>query len=338
MSKTDHVFQDLTVEDFDKIKSLAVRQEYKKGEQIFSEGDTADYIYFIESGRVSVFIQKFTVQEEIGVLGPGEYFGEMAFFYKDKRTASVVALTDTALLSVGKNVFLELVRTDRAIASKISNILARRNEELILRESLVDITGVKGKHFHLSIKGDPSLRETTFTRERYESVVDKVLPLLQPRLEDLLINRCVYQIYVGFNNGEVRTSSIFDPFNEEIHQANKLVDEAYIGRHFSEVEYEEKVSMLKRLYGAVAGDPIFGKLPDHFKKIFSSYFKNWKPVTQGEIANTISRLTSLRSIPNYYLRNFTISMARDAIRMQFNCDGTHIVSAEDYQRFIEENL
>ncbi len=338
MPQSDPVFQELTVEDLNKIKSLAARQEYKEGERIFSEGAAADYIYFIESGRVSIFIQKFTVQEEIGILGPGEYFGEMAFFNKDKRNASAAALTDTTLLSVDKNVFLELVRTDRKIATKINNILARRNEELILRENLVDITGIKGKRFHLSIKGDPSLRETTFTRERYESIVDKVLPLLQPRLEDLLINRCVYQIYVGFNNGEVRTSSVFDPFNEEIHQANKLVDEAYVDRHFSKVAYEEKVAMLKRLYGAVAVDPVFRDLHDHFKKIFNSYFNNWRPVSPAEITNTISRLTSLRSIPNYYLRNFTMSMARDAIRMQFNCDGTHIVSAEDYQRFIEENL
>ncbi len=96
--------------------------------------------------------------------------------------------------------------------------------------------------------------------------------------------------------------------------------------------------MLKRLYGAVACDPVFANLPDHFKKIFSRYFINWSPVTPVEITNTLSRLTSLRSIPNYYLRNFTISMARDAIRMQFNCDGTHIVSSEDYRRFIEENI
>ncbi len=338
LSQRDHIFRGLTAGDFDKIKSLALRKEFKEGQRIFSEGEAADYIYFIESGRISIFVQKFTVQEEIGLLGPGEYFGEMAFFYKDKRTASASALTDTTLLRVDKNVFLELVRSDGAIASRIKDIIARRNEELLLRESLVDITGIKGKHFHLSIKGDPSLRETTFTRERYESVVDQVLPLLEPRLIDLLLNRCIYQIYVGFNNGEVRTSSVFDPFNEEIHQANKLVDEAYIDRHFAEVTYEEKASMLRRLYEAVADDPVFRGLQDHFKKIFSGYFKNWHPVTPTEIAKTISQLASLRSIPNYYLRNFTISTARDTIRMQFNCDGTHIVSAEDYQRFIEENL
>ncbi len=338
MSQTDSVFRELTTADFDKIKARAVEQKYKKDELIFSEGDTADYVYFIESGRVSIFIQKFTAQEEIATLGPGEYFGEMAVFYKDRRTASVVALTDTTLLSIDKGVFMELVKADRAMAYKINDILAKRNEELILKENLVDITGIKGKHFHLSIKGDPSLRETTFTRERYESVVDKVLPLLAPSLEDLLLNRCVYQIFVAFNSGEVRTSSIFEPFNEEIHQANKLVDKAYIDRHFPEVAYEEKVLMLRRLYRAITDDPIFGGLPEHFKKMFSSYYENWKPVMPGEIINTISRLITLRSIPNYYLRNFTISVTRDAIRMQFNCDGTHIVSAEDYQRFIEENL
>lgn len=49
------------------------------------------------------------------------------------------------------------------------------------------------------------------------------------------------------------------------------------------------------------------------------------------------RLATLRTIPNFYLRNFAIRLTRDAVRMQFNCDGTHIVSAEDYPRFLEEN-
>ena len=336
MSQAGSVFRELGAADFDKIKSLAVRQNYRKDDLIFSEGDTADYIYFIESGRVSILIRKFTSQEEIATLGPGEYFGEMAVLHNNKRTASVVALTDACLLAVGKKAFLELIDTDRNIASKINNILARRNEELLLKENLVDITGLKGNHLHVSIKGDPSLRETTFTRERYESVVDKVLPLLQPRLEDLLLNRCVYQVYVGFNNGEVRTSSIFDPFNEEIHQANKLVDEGYVDRHFAQVSYEEKALMLRRLYEAIVNDPVFGSLPDYYKKIFARYYENWRPISPPDIVTTISRLTSLRSIPNYYLRTFTISMVQDAIRMQFNCDGTHIVSAEDYRRFLEE--
>ncbi|MEJ2695820.1 MAG: cyclic nucleotide-binding domain-containing protein [Candidatus Sulfobium sp.] len=338
MSKTDSVFGELTGSDLNKIRALAVRKTCKKGELIFSEGDTADYVYFIETGRVSIFIRKFTDQEEIATLGPGEFFGEMAIFHKDKRTASVAALTDTTLLSIDRNVFMNFLQADPSAAHKINTVLARRNEELILKESLLDITGMKGKNFHVSIKGDPSMRETTFTRERYESVVDKILPLLGPNLEDLLLNRCVYQVFVAFNSGEVHTSSVFEPFGEEIHQANKLIDKAFIERHFPRVAYEEKVMMVRRIYQAIARDPVSGSLPGHFRKIFSSYYENWKPVRPEELSNTISRLTALRSIPNYYLRNFTLNATRDAIRMQFNCDGTHIVSAEDYQRFLEENL
>lgn len=336
MSPAKGVFQELSREDFDRIKSRATERKCGKGELIFSEGDTADNVYFIESGRVSVFIRKFNSTEEICQLGPGAYFGEMAVFSNDKRTASISALTDTVLLGVGKKVFLEVLKDDRALSDKINSILARRNEELLLKENLVDITGINARHLHVGISGDPSLRETVFTRERYESIVDRVLPLLEPRLVDLLTNRCVYQVSVAFNSGEVRTSTVFDPFNDEVHQAEKLVDEAYIDRHFANVPYEEKASMIRHLYGAVAGAPAFGALPAHFRKIFSGYYGNWRPVAQEDIVRTISRLSSLRSIPNYYLRNFTMSMIQDAIRMQFNCDGTHIVSAEDYQRFIEE--
>lgn len=338
MPQKDSAFQELTDTDFDKIKALAERKSYRKDETIFSEGDTADNIYFIESGRVSILIQKFADQEEIATLGPGDYFGEMAFFSNDKRNASVVAVTDLSVLLVSKAAFFGLIKTERSLSVKINKTIARRQEEYLLREQLIDITGMAGKGLHVSIKGDPSLKETTFTRERYESVVDKILPLLEPRLEDLLLNRCIYQVYVGFNNGEIRTSSVFDPFGEEIHQAIKMADEAYVDRHFSKVSYTDKTSMLKRLYGTVAGDPVFRGLPPHFKKLWKRYYGNWKPISAADITNTLSRLGDLRSLPNYFLRNFTIGMTHDAIRMQFNCDGTHIVSAEDYQQFIDETV
>ena len=43
-------------------------------------------------------------------------------------------------------------------------------------------------------------------------------------------------------------------------------------------------------------------------------------------------------LPDFYLRNITICVAQDLIRMQFNCDGTQIISAENYQKFIEQNI
>ena len=46
----------------------------------------------------------------------------------------------------------------------------------------------------------------------------------------------------------------------------------------------------------------------------------------------------MRKIPNFYLRNFSLSVAQDAVRMQFNCDGTHIVSTNEYGHFLEQNI
>jgi CRP-like cAMP-binding protein len=338
MPENESVFHELTREEQDRIRVHTTSKTFKKDEVVFRERDKADCMYYIESGRVSVRIRKFADEVEIATLGPGEYFGEMAFFSDNRRNATIVALTDVSLLRQEKNDFLNIMNTDHAIATKIKETLARRKEEHLLKEKLVDITGMAGKSLHISIVGDKSMKETTFIRERYVSVVDKVLSRLVPRLEDLLLNRCVFQVYIGFNNGEVRTSTILDPFGEEIHQARKMVDDSYIDRHFAKIPYEEKTSMLKRVYSMIAADPVFCGLEQGCRKIWGRYYETWQPLFPEDITNTLSRLATLRSIPNYYLRNITLGITHDAIRMQFNCDGTHIVSSEDYQRFIKENL
>lgn len=338
MGAANSILDSLSCAEITLMTANAIHREFKGGERIFSEGDEADYIYFIDTGRVSISIQKFHVQEELEILGPGDFFGEMAIFHNDKRTASVAALEDTSVFGVEINDFLDLMLAHREIAKKINSVLAKRSQELLIKECLLNETGLTGRNLHVSIKGDPSLRESSFSRQRYESVVDPILPELCTAMDDLLINRCVYQVFVGFNNGEIRTSSTCNPFIEEIHSATKIIDEAYRDRHFPKIPYEHKTGMIRRLYQAIKCDENFGRLPDQHKGLLSDFYDNWKPVSLTEIKNTISELPVLRQIPNFFLRNLTISMTRDAIRMQFNCDGTHIVSSDDYMRFLEENL
>ncbi len=329
---------ELSPNDFEQIRPYSVVQEYQTGDCIFSEGDDATYVYFIQSGKVSIFFQKFTATDEIHTLGPGEYFGEMGLILGEKRNASAHALEQTTLLSVGKLEFNDLLQTNSNICEQINKLVADRNEELIMRETLISSAGIDANHLHVSIKGDPSLRETALFRERYESVVDKNLPELLPCLEDLLLNRCVYQVFIGFNSGEIRTTSLLNPFCDEIHQIRKLLDESYRHRHFPAVEYVQKAEIIKQLYQNVKSSSLFEGLPGYLHKIWGTYYDEWKPVPPDEISKTIYNLPNLRSIENYYLRNITIGIVRDAIHMQFNCDGTHIVSTSDYQRFLEENL
>lgn len=338
MGSAISIFDELNATDLACIRSCATRRHFVAGDIIFTEGDPVDYIYFIEEGNISIFILRFTTEQEICVLGPGDHFGEMAVFFKDRRTASARATTDTHLLTLDKSVFLELVGMNPGIAEKINSMLAQRNEELVLKESLMDTTGLGGQKFHLSIKGDPSLRESAFSRERYESIVDPILPELVEQMEELLLRRSVFQLFIHFNSGEVHTLSVFDPFREEIHPATRIADAGYVGRHFPTIEYEDKSDLIRRLYGFLENDDRNGALPELTRRRYGAIYRNWHPTPPEEIRNALARLPELRTIPNFFLRNFALSVTRDAIRMQFNCDGTHIVGVEDYNRFLDENL
>lgn len=338
MNQTVTFFRDLSAPDIQEIKALATKKHFASGDLIFSQGDVANSFYIIDKGKVSVFYDDNGINKELCTLTDDDYFGEMAIYNLDKRSASVVAVENSTLLQIDKDIFLTFVDNHPALAEKIKRNLAKRNEELILRENLIDMTGLNGKHLHVSIKGDPSIKESAFVRERHESVVDKLLDQLVPNLEELLLNRCIYRLFINFNSGEIRTASILDPYVEEIHTADKLTESAYLDRHFPVISYDDKTSTIKAMYQSISISPLFNQLPVQWQNIIGKSHDNWNPIPQDEIVKVMNQLNVLRSIDSFYLRNFSISMIQDAIRMQFNCDGTHIVSAEDYQRFLQENL
>jgi CRP-like cAMP-binding protein len=328
----------LEPQNLERIRPFGTVRRFQPGEVIFSEGDPADHVYFIEAGTVSVFLHEFTNRVEIGQRAAGSFLGEMAVISQGKRTASVSAMTDTTLVVLDKEQFHKLMATDSKVNEMISHVMAQRTEELALKENLLATTGIKGNNLQISIKGDPTMRETVFDRERRESPMDKVLPDLTQKLQTLLIERCVSEVSLHFNSGEIRLTSIFDPFNYEVHPANKLIDTNYLDRHFPVLDFTEKTRLIRRLYDTLATEFDTLALPGHYKESYRHRYRNWQPLTQEEIARVIDKLQTLRTIQNFYLRNMGISITRDAIRMQFNCDGTHIVSTGDYDQFLADNI
>lgn len=211
-------------------------------------------------------------------------------------------------------------------------------EELVLRESIVSATGLNAGSLQIGIKGDPSLRETSLERKRYESPVDKVIEPLIVNLEELLLNRSTYRLYIGFNSGEVRTHSIFDPLRQEIHSSDKLADRAYIDRQFPAISYDDKIQAMRDIYQAIQASSLFDKIPGYWKNIFVKRHQNWEPMTRDEIHGIMSSIKLMRDLPDVYLRNITICIVQNLVRLQFNCDGTQIISAENYQKFIRDNM
>lgn len=211
-------------------------------------------------------------------------------------------------------------------------------EELILKESIVSAAGLNSSHLQIGIRGDQSMRETTFDRKRYDSPADTVIVALQNNLIELMLNRSTYRIYVGLNSGEIRTHSVFDPLRQEVHTADKMADIEYIKRQFPAIEYAEKIQLMRDMYGSLRDNDAYKKLPVHWKNILNKRSANWQPMDSNEVEPIISTFKTLRDMQQYYLRNVTLCIVQSLVSMQFNCDGTQIISATNYKKFLEENL
>ncbi len=328
----------LEYSDIEILKKIGTAAQYARGDIIFSEGDEAAAVYFVQAGELTVALQEFNNRVTVGQLGAGDFFGEMAVINTGRRSASVAATSDVQLVVLNKAAFLEVLQANGDVSDKINRIMARRTAGLALKENVLASTGLNKKNVKVAIAGDPSMRETAFERERYESRVDKVLPELVKKLHTLLLERCVSEMYIQFNSSEIGLTSIFDPFNYEIHPVEKLIDDAYLDRHFPAIDYVKKANIIRLMYGAIDKELEHIEIPRHLKSAYHNYYQDWQPLAQDEIVKVLATLMALRKIPNFYLRNFGISITRDTIRMQFNCDGTHIVSAQEYQNFLDENI
>jgi len=211
-------------------------------------------------------------------------------------------------------------------------------EETILQESIVSAAGLNSEQVLIGIKGDPSLRESAPLRKRYDSKVDNLFDSLEPNLEEIMLNRGIYRIFVGFNSGEIRTNSVFDPLRQEIHDAEKIANTDYINRHFPLIDYTDKVALMRELYKTLRASEQYKKIPGYWQNILNRRSQHWIPLEPENIPNILSTVRKLRDIEEYYLRNFTMCIVQGIVRMQFNCDGTQIIDAHNFKHFLEENI
>lgn len=211
-------------------------------------------------------------------------------------------------------------------------------EEQILKESIVSAAGLNPDNLQVGLKGDPSMRETVPLRKRYRNALDNVIEAVSANLEDMMLNRGIYCVYVGFNSSEVRTLSIFDPLRSEIHAGDKLADRHYIERHFPTITFEEKIELMQELYQALRATRFYQRLPGYWQSILEKRSGTWKPLSREEINAVFNSIRALRELPEYYLRNITVCMVQGIVHMQFNCDGTQIINARNVKRFLDENL
>jgi CRP/FNR family cyclic AMP-dependent transcriptional regulator len=111
--------------------------EYRKDQFVYRQGDPADSVFYIQSGKV----KKTVVSEQgkeavVAILGVGDFFGEGCLAGEALRLATVSALTKCVLSRISKTDITRVIHEQPAFAELfISHLLARNSR---VEEDLVD--------------------------------------------------------------------------------------------------------------------------------------------------------------------------------------------------------
>jgi CRP-like cAMP-binding protein len=105
-------------------------KQYTAGEVIFRQGDTGNCMFVIQDGEVEAIAESDGREFRLRTMGPNEFFGEMALFERETRTATIRATKPTRILSIDKKNFLGGIHEDPSLAFRIVQTMSHRIRDL----------------------------------------------------------------------------------------------------------------------------------------------------------------------------------------------------------------
>ena len=129
--------------DFDPRKFLATIGEgrnvvaFPKKQTIFTQGDAADAVFYIQQGKVRLtVVSKIGKEATLGILNEGQFFGEGGLAGQPLRMGSATAMTDCELLQIDKKAMMLALHREHTFSDLFVAYLLARN--IRYEEDLVD--------------------------------------------------------------------------------------------------------------------------------------------------------------------------------------------------------
>jgi CRP/FNR family transcriptional regulator, cyclic AMP receptor protein len=120
-----------------KLEAGKTSRECQGDETIFSQGDAADAVYYIQSGKVKLtVVSKSGKEAVVAILPEASFFGEGCLAGQPARMASASAVQRSTLIRVKKPAMLELLHQDPEFAERFLAYLLSRN--IRMEADLVD--------------------------------------------------------------------------------------------------------------------------------------------------------------------------------------------------------
>jgi len=136
------LFWDLTEKELGYISEKMVLRHYEAGQMILLEASEGEQCFFVTDGSVKITrLSKDGREVILAILNDGDFFGEMSLLDGESRSANVIALDDTKVLTLNRNDFLLVIKEYPQIAIQLLKEMAlrlRKSDRQIASLSLSD--------------------------------------------------------------------------------------------------------------------------------------------------------------------------------------------------------
>ncbi len=131
------LFSTLTDDEFSQLAHIFVLRAYRKGQIIFLEEETGNYMYLVLSGKVKVSKAGTGGKETIlAIHRTGDFFGEMSLLDGKTAPATVSAMEDSKIISVSGADFHKYLLHNEKVMLQIINVLCARLRQVWQTQSL----------------------------------------------------------------------------------------------------------------------------------------------------------------------------------------------------------
>jgi CRP/FNR family transcriptional regulator, cyclic AMP receptor protein len=111
--------------------------KYPRSAVVFSQGDIADHVYYVQLGSIKMSVLSRTGKEAVvAMLGPGDFFGEGCLAGQPRRMATASVLTPSTVLIVEKPQMITMLQKEPTLADRFLVHMLARN--IRIEEDLID--------------------------------------------------------------------------------------------------------------------------------------------------------------------------------------------------------
>lgn len=199
--KNVSMFSSLKISEIHQFAQRLEPVRYKKNSVVFREKQDGNELYIIKAGAISVRIHiQDGTEREIAVLKSGEFFGEMAIFDNEPRSATCIAAEDCELLRLHKDDFFSMMKMSPLPAIKAMKSMLNKTTDRLNASGQVITQMVKWGE-------DASLRAVTdkltgvYNRRYLESELDNRFALAQKNSTSLVLVMADMDYFREVNEG-----------------------------------------------------------------------------------------------------------------------------------------